>query len=578
MPSSSNEQDGGVATRTSLTRAPEYAKQFDFVPINLESQEEIDLLIHQRTLCGWDNSMEDIKTWHKLVREGKKDFWWITLPAAEADKPSTKPAVHTDNVPAASKAIDGSAATVRAGHIGLKALDAYPDRSVMALKTFFIMPEHRSGGLGRACVAEVEARARAIPACKVIDIDTLSRRYYEDDGPEWRGRLAAVGVVYPRGSSNEDWYERLGYVKYKDEPFYPMDDKWPERLLSARMQKQLNSGFVLYMPIGRMCIGAAKRTLTSREKKSQHPAPAPPQVSTNAAQITVHNPLRPPNYTYPTYTSPSQSLTPPTLNSLPDSNQPPTPPKEPSNKPTPSTKATPTQQTMPPPAPKRRKLDPRKHALEEVTFDPAARAEYLTGFQKRKQQRAKAAQETAARKAREQAIADRRALREQRRVDLENHVRQVKEMMERAEEGVGGSGAEGEEEDEGWGGVESGGEGGEGQEEGDEDEVEYIDEDKFTTVTVRPLEGSDGEDDGGGGGAEAAQNGHQDEAKTGKKRVWTHDKPKGIDKKKTLKKKKKAFRYEAPAERKAARGKQAKRNSEAARERKGAKGGKGGRR
>lgn len=58
---------------------------------------------------------------------------------------------------------------------------------------------------------------------------------------------------------------------------------------------------------------------------------------------------------------------------------------------------------MPPPA-KRRKTD----QPEELTFDFDARQDYLTGFHKRKLQRIKHAQETAAKKEREQRIADRK--------------------------------------------------------------------------------------------------------------------------------------------------------------------------
>lgn len=55
---------------------------------------------------------------------------------------------------------------------------------------------------------------------------------------------------------------------------------------------------------------------------------------------------------------------------------------------------------------KRRKLT--KHLVEEVTFDRAAREEYLTGFHKRKVARTKHAQEVAEKKAKEDKVRDRR--------------------------------------------------------------------------------------------------------------------------------------------------------------------------
>lgn len=56
------------------------------------------------------------------------------------------------------------------------------------------------------------------------------------------------------------------------------------------------------------------------------------------------------------------------------------------------------------PATKRRKLN----QLEEITFDPAARQEYLTGFHKRKQERIQNARDAAVKRAREDKIKERR--------------------------------------------------------------------------------------------------------------------------------------------------------------------------
>jgi hypothetical protein len=54
---------------------------------------------------------------------------------------------------------------------------------------------------------------------------------------------------------------------------------------------------------------------------------------------------------------------------------------------------------------KKRKLNVQ---VEEITFDPDARQQFLTGFRKRKQQRIKHAQEVAVQKAREAKREDRR--------------------------------------------------------------------------------------------------------------------------------------------------------------------------
>ena len=59
---------------------------------------------------------------------------------------------------------------------------------------------------------------------------------------------------------------------------------------------------------------------------------------------------------------------------------------------------------------KRRKVEP----VAELTFDPEARQEYLTGFHKRKVQRVKHAQELAQKRDKEERVRDRREVRAQR--------------------------------------------------------------------------------------------------------------------------------------------------------------------
>lgn len=51
------------------------------------------------------------------------------------------------------------------------------------------------------------------------------------------------------------------------------------------------------------------------------------------------------------------------------------------------------------------------HQVEEITFDPAARQQFLTGFRKRKQARVRHAQEVAEKRYREDRIAERKRVR-----------------------------------------------------------------------------------------------------------------------------------------------------------------------
>ncbi|KAH7033315.1 nucleolar protein 12-domain-containing protein [Microdochium trichocladiopsis] len=143
------------------------------------------------------------------------------------------------------------------------------------------------------------------------------------------------------------------------------------------------------------------------------------------------------------------------------------------------------------PPPKKRKAT---HSLEEIKFDFDARSEYLTGFHKRKLQRVKNAQEEAAKRARQEKIELRKQLRDDRKREVEEHVSSVKTILREAER-AGNLDAE-----DGTDSEDAGDDEGEGKEAwgGFEDPVttttdiidqedEYIDEDRYTTVTVESV-------------------------------------------------------------------------------------------
>lgn len=229
------------------------------------------------------------------------------------------------------------------------------------------------------------------------------------------------------------------------------------------------------------------------------------------------------------------------------------------------------------PSAKRRKLNTT--APEEITFDFAAREEYLTGFHKRKQARIRHAQEVAAKKEKEERDRERQELRKQRREEAEAKVREVEEYTKK--NWAEGAGDESEEN------------GGEGEFEGFEDPVEpeqidrmdeYVDEEKYAQVTVEDVDVSrdglvkatrsdtidgignlnrEGEDSSEVEGDEAKANTKQ--VSGSKKRVWTKEKPKSAK----PKKKRKKFRYENKDERKLTRMKEHSRNKAQAKARRG---------
>ncbi|KAG5417468.1 hypothetical protein I9W82_005102 [Candida metapsilosis] len=87
----------------------------------------------------------------------------------------------------------------------------------------------------------------------------------------------------------------------------------------------------------------------------------------------------------------------------------------------------------------------KKHAVNEVTFDKESRQEYLTGFHKRKLQRQKKAQEYNKEQERLARIEERKQLRDERKRDLEN---QLREFNEKAKELAMINGALADEEEE----------------------------------------------------------------------------------------------------------------------------------
>ncbi|KAI0397262.1 nucleolar protein 12-domain-containing protein [Xylariaceae sp. FL0594] len=137
-----------------------------------------------------------------------------------------------------------------------------------------------------------------------------------------------------------------------------------------------------------------------------------------------------------------------------------------------------------PPTKKRK----RHHTIEEIKFDDAARAEYLTGFHKRKLQRAKTAQEQAAKQAREEKILARKQIREERKREIEEHVQNVHDALKKAaqagyidsEEGE----SSGDDATEEWGGFQDVPA---AQTDLVDHEEEYVDEDRYTTVTVESV-------------------------------------------------------------------------------------------
>ncbi|KAI0157464.1 nucleolar protein 12-domain-containing protein [Xylariaceae sp. FL1272] len=136
------------------------------------------------------------------------------------------------------------------------------------------------------------------------------------------------------------------------------------------------------------------------------------------------------------------------------------------------------------PPPKRRKV---QHSIEEIKFDPEARTEYLTGFHKRKVQRIKNAQDQAAKRAREEKLELRKQIREDRKREIEEHVSHVNSMLKEAQAAGYISDDDSENEAEEWSGFNDTTSEAPAKDDIIDHEEEYIDEDRYTTVTVESV-------------------------------------------------------------------------------------------
>ncbi|PUU78406.1 nucleolar protein 12-domain-containing protein [Tuber borchii] len=128
----------------------------------------------------------------------------------------------------------------------------------------------------------------------------------------------------------------------------------------------------------------------------------------------------------------------------------------------------------------------KRLAVEEISFDPEQRREYLTGFHKRKLARAKKAREEIEKAAKAERLEDRRKLRESRKQELRAHVTAVQEFSRKVALEAGDIESGGDEAE--WDGItdDESGEGSDIQGVGGEDE--YVDEEKYTTVTVEAMD------------------------------------------------------------------------------------------
>lgn len=234
-------------------------EKLSLVPINLKDPAQHDGFKQQRVICGWDYSDEALQMFiEKQEKKLKSLFWIMTQRKVQANDKQENGGTLSATQDANGHAADGNAVspsaslfTIRAGHISLDSYAepadpevALEDRSIMTVQTFFILPEYRTGGVGRAAMDLVEVLATqepyGSPHCHTLALTTVSKKHIEIDAPEWRGVWKKCGLDVPP-FSNEIWYEKLGYVFWKEEPRYNAValDGEHLRIIASFMRKKL---------------------------------------------------------------------------------------------------------------------------------------------------------------------------------------------------------------------------------------------------------------------------------------------------------------------------------------------------
>lgn len=208
--------------------ATEAAQKSILEPMNLHDTVQFDELLRQRIICGWAKTTSTLESWRAAIDKGTLAMFWV-VPPSVVDQPAPQRLI---------------------GHISTQKKFGSPDGPpAVHIADLFILPEHRLKGFGGAAVRALESWAKdepyGSPDCKSITLNALNMRYIEDDGPEWRPFYARVcaslNIPMPeKGTSNEDWYARMGYLKERVDPMYPVTlDGKDILLLATSLRKPL---------------------------------------------------------------------------------------------------------------------------------------------------------------------------------------------------------------------------------------------------------------------------------------------------------------------------------------------------
>lgn len=227
---------------TSLSPAASGPAKCSLELMNLHDSDQVAELLRQRILCGWNKTPAFVTNLRDAMDAGSKAAFWITLPQDSLLSEAHEQAQQLQQQQ-----------QTRIGHVSLDST-AFPedltlanpyDKSVLTISNLFILSEHRRGGIARAAVDMLMKLAKeepwGSPNCKAVAVTAHSKKYHDDD--EWRARFEWLcGMPAPeRGRANEDWYVRMGFVKFKEEERYPSEvpGRENEKIVASFLRKEV---------------------------------------------------------------------------------------------------------------------------------------------------------------------------------------------------------------------------------------------------------------------------------------------------------------------------------------------------
>ncbi|CZR55211.1 uncharacterized protein PAC_05098 [Phialocephala subalpina] len=222
-----------MASLTPAPAAKPSKPQVILIPWDTTSPEHVERLVQQRIACGWDR--EHVDSWKARHESGSLNLQWIVLSDSDPEK-DAKLLKHTTAHPSEKEPLLDTATSfgakprtiplpqrsfVPVGHICLGRPTAHytdaetgfdpNEQGVYGISNFYVSRALQGSGLGTAAMNTIENIAISEPLCaKVLALNAINK--VDNEREE---KYKALGLVIPE-FSNQEWYERRGYQRYKE--------------------------------------------------------------------------------------------------------------------------------------------------------------------------------------------------------------------------------------------------------------------------------------------------------------------------------------------------------------------------